>query len=121
MAKPVDMNFMRDYVPKGADPASVSPVKFKLGMLDYKERTDVKNDLTHDFMDQFVKVKVVQYGLKGWEGLPGAFKTVDRDIPKVGKRSVVADECLDLIEPFINELSAEILKDNFPEETDQKN
>ena len=121
MAKPVDMNFMRDYVPKGPDPASISKITFKLGMLDFKQRADVKNDLTHDFLDQFVKVKVVQYGLKGWEGPLGIFKTEERDIPRVGKRSIPTDECMNLIEPFVNELSEQILKDNFPEETDQKN
>ena len=73
-------------------------------------------------------VQFVRFGLRGWENFKDAegkdvpFETVEVVIPRLGKKTVVSEDCLKKLELMnIVELGIQILNINHVKAEDQKN
>lgn len=105
---------------------------FKLGVFDSQEKLYVHSKIlntklsnTEDVVDETVYIPLVKFGLKGWANLKYAdgkqvdFETVETTIQNIGKRKVIKDDLLNLLDmEWIVELGEEIFRLNFltPEE-----
>lgn len=133
----VDTNVVRDYTLERD--RGENPTVFELGVMDgvlgpylidkYSQVSQTKGE------SQVVTMKggsymldVVRFGLKGWrnfvdkEGKPVPFKRSQMNIPNIGNRWVVDEQCLRALEAeWITELANEIHGDNTVSEADAKN
>ena len=90
---------------------------------DNAKDSEIENTALHDKLVQFVR-----FGLKGWKGFKDKngnaveFITEEVNVPRVGKREAVTDECMKMLDlVWIIELGLKIVENSTVTEQDVKN